>query len=113
MALLTVASAAAAGIDIVGAAATATTGDTFANTGKEFLLIKNGSGGTITVTLDHQNEPDGAVVTDPTVSIDNGVTKLIGPFSKGYYNDASGLVKATCSAVSSVTIKAIQFLPAS
>lgn len=104
MATLTVQTTARTGLDVAGASADAA-GDEWANTGEQVVLIKNGSGSGITVTLDFKATPDGAVVTDPTVSIGAGATKVIGPFSPAYYNDSTtGRAKVTCSAVTSVTI---------
>jgi hypothetical protein len=108
MATLTVQSTSRAGLDVAGTAADAA-GDEWANTGVEMILIKNGGGSGITVTLDFKATPDGATVTDPTVSIGAGATKVIGPFPPAYYNDTStGRAKATCSGVTSVTIVAFK-----
>lgn len=107
MALITVATAVDTGIDIVGAAVAAS--DTFANTGQEVVLINNGSGGSINVTITTPATVDGLAVEDRVVAVANGVTKAIGPFKTGVYNDsATGLVTVTCSATSSVTIKVIK-----
>lgn len=111
MALLTAANAGLAGVDLAGVTPGGS-GDTFANTGKEIVLIYNNSGGSINVTLDHQNLATGVVVTDPVVAVGNGVTKAIGPFPPGYYNDGSGLTKVTCSATTNVTIKVLKVTPA-
>jgi hypothetical protein len=112
MALLTVSTTArAAGLDIVGVTPTATTGDTFANTGAELLLVNNGSASPITVTIDYVPTADGNAVTDLAVTVAAGVTKAIGPFPPALYNDtgvSGGLVKATCSSVTTVTVKAIK-----
>lgn len=111
MATLTPVAVSLSGVDVAGVTPTASTGDVFANTGKEIVEIKNASGSPITVTLDHLNSPDGAVITDPTVTVADGITKAIGPFPPGYYNNGSGQVKVTCSAVTSVTIKVLQVTP--
>lgn len=97
-----------AGVDTVGAAADAT-GDEWANTGQEFVEIKNGGGGGITVTLNITALLDGAAAVNPTVSIAAGQTKIIGPFPTSIYNNAStGRAKVTYSGVTSVTVAAIQ-----
>lgn len=104
MATLTVGTTARTGLDCSGTTPTITTGDEFANTGVECILIRNGSGGSITVTLDFKATPDGATVTDPTVTIADGVMKILGPWPTAYYNDSStGRMKFTCSSVTSVT----------
>lgn len=112
MATLTVAAAARTGVDIVGVAPDAA-GDEWANTGKEVLLVNNASAGSINVTLDIKSTVDGAAVTDPVVAVGAGVTKMIGPFPTGIYNDSgTGRAKATCSATASVTVKVMQVAPA-
>src|SRR6185436_953607 len=105
MATLTPANVSRSGVDTVGAAATATTGDTWANTGAEIALVKNGSGSPINVTLDIQGEVDGQGATDPVVSVGAGVTKAIGPFPPAIYGSTA---KLTCSSVTSVTIKILK-----
>lgn len=112
MATLTVQTATRAGFDVVGVAADGA-GDEWANTGQEVIEVKNGGGGSITVTLDIKPTIDGAAVTDPTVTITAAQTKMIGPFPTGLYNDATtGRAKVTYSGVASVTIRAIKVPPA-
>lgn len=106
MAILTAATVSRAGVDVVGAAAGAG-GDSFANTGKEFLEVKNGGAASINVTLDIVATLDGQPVTDPVVAVGAGVTKIIGPFPTGIYNDANGRVNVSYSAVTSVTVKVL------
>jgi hypothetical protein len=107
MAVLTATPLTRSGVTITGVAAGAS-GDQVANTGKEFFLVTNGSGGSITVTLDMTATVDGVNPTDPTVAVPAGESRMIGPFPKGLYDDASGLVKITYSATTSVTVKALQ-----
>lgn len=108
MATLTVATLSRAGVDIVGVTPAAA-GDEFANTGQELVLIYNGSGAPITVTLDIKPTLDGNAITDRTVTVGAGVTKAIGPFPTGIYNDPdTGRAKISTSAQTSVTIKAIK-----
>ena len=108
MAALTVQTASRDGIDVSGVTPTASTGDTFANTGSEFLLVRNGSGAPITVTFDITATLDAQTVTDRAVTVGAGVKKLIGPFPTGWYNDGNASVKATCSAVTTVTVAAVK-----
>lgn len=105
-AVLTSTTVTRAGIDVVGVAAAAG-GDSFANTGKEFIEVKNGGAGAITVTLDVQTTLDGMAITDPTVSIAAGATKIIGPFPTHIFNDSNSRVNVTYSAVTSVTVKVL------
>lgn len=111
MATLTVTTVTRAGVDLAAAfVAAASGGDEFANTGQEYLHVKNASGSPITVTLDIKNAPDGLTVTDRTVTV--GATtghQVIGPFPVGNYNDStSNLAKVTYSAVTSVTVAVVK-----
>lgn len=103
MAILTPTAVSRAGNPLTSTAASAG-GDSFPNTGKEFLVIKNGGAAAITVTLDIQQTVDGQAVTDKTVSVAAGATVLIGPFPTGIYNDANGRVNITYSSVTNVTV---------
>lgn len=111
MAILTVAAVSRAGVDAAGAAADVA-GDSFPNTGAEFLLVKNGDAAPINVTLDIKATLDGAAVTDPVVAVAAGATMLIGPFPRGIYNDANGRVSVGYSAVTTVTVKALKLVAA-
>jgi hypothetical protein len=113
MALLTIATISRDGVDIAATdvPATVTTGDTWANTGGEFFYVNNGSGSSINVTFDIQATVDGQAVADRVVAVGAGIAKVIGPFPTGQYNDGSGLAKATCSAVTTVTVAVFKFTP--
>jgi hypothetical protein len=90
-------------------AAASAGGDNLAtNTGKEFLLVANGGGAPITVTLAFAATTlvDGQAPANKTVVVTNGTTKLIGAFPPGLYNDTNGTVAITYSAVTSVTVGA-------
>lgn len=109
MATLTVQTIARTGLETTYAAAAAG-GDQFANDGKEFLHVKNGSGGDITVTIESQvsSPPAGTAVTNQAVVVTAGEERMIGPFPKSAYNDASGYVQITYSGVTTLTIAAIK-----
>ena len=87
--------------------------------GRTFIEVANASGSSINVTITaittSATVPGVGAVTiaDIVVAVGNGVTKAIGPFPTGMYNNGSGLVLFTCSATSSVTAKALQINPAS
>lgn len=74
------------------------------------LLIKNGSGAPITITLQTGGTVGDLAIADPTVSIAAGAEKAIGPFS-GVFPQPSGAdagwVYVDYSAVASVTRAAI------
>lgn len=106
MATLTVITPTYAGA-VFSPAAAAGGGDKFVNTGNELLYIKNGGGGSITLTLDAQTI-NGLTITDPTVTVAAGVEKIIGPFDPRYFTDSSGFLNLSYSAVTSVTVAVIQ-----
>ena len=58
------------------------------NTGAIILEVKNNNAGTQTISFPFRASAtiDGVTPADKTVSIATGVTKLIGPFPPGYYN---------------------------
>ncbi len=110
MATLTVATAARTGIDMAGANC-AGGGDAFPNTGQEVVQIYNGDSGSHNVTVVTQRTSDGLTVAALVVAVAAGVTKTIGPFPTGLYNDGSGLVQLTYSAVTSQTVKVLKVAP--
>lgn len=96
------------------AAATSGDGDTFPNDGRTLLVVHNGSGGSITVTVDAQ-------VTEARVqhlgevtkaagggTVAAGVTQVFGPFAERAFNDATGMCEVTYSSAASVTVAAIR-----
>lgn len=113
MAVLTATSLVRTGINPVPSASADVAGDSVANPGADIaFIVANGSASEITVTLDIQAAgPDGATVTDPTVAVPAGETRMIGPFPTGIYNDANGRVGITYSAVTTVTVMAVRLNP--
>lgn len=108
MATLTVQRIVLTGIDQAYVAPTATTGDKFFNSGKTFLEVKNGSASPITVTVDAKAPCDLGEDHDLVVTVNAGVTKRIGPFSKRRFDDATELVSFVCSAVATVQVAAVE-----
>lgn len=91
-------------------------GDVVTNAdGKTFLLVRNGSGGSITVTVTEQIS--GTTVEDPVygtvskanaaVAIADGGTGVIGPFKKQAFNNASNQIEISYSGTTSVTVAAL------
>jgi hypothetical protein len=72
-----------------------------------WVEVNNGSGSPITVTLDITRIVDGQAVTDPTVTINAGVRKKIGPFTDDY-RQTDDYIWLTFSAVTSVTMAAFK-----
>lgn len=83
-------------------------GDQFANSGKEFLHVKNGGGGAVTVTIDSQTNCNFGHDHNIAVSVGAGEEWILGPFPKSRFNDSSGLVQITYSGVTSVTVAVIK-----
>lgn len=83
-------------------------GDTFVNTGREFVHIKNQSGGTITVTISSGSNKCSFGVSNAAHDITHALLTMtdamLGPFSKDQFNDASGNVNITYSGVTSLTL---------
>jgi hypothetical protein len=81
-------------------------GDVFDNGGNTILVVKNGSGGSITVTIsatDNQWDEDNV---DEGGSVANGETGIFGPLDPKRFNNASGQVDVSYSGTSSVEVKA-------
>lgn len=89
-------------------AAAAAGGDQFANSGREMIHLKNGAGVSQTVTTDSQEPCDQGFDHDNAVAIPAGEERMIGPFPKSRFDDASGKVQLTYSAVASLTIAVIK-----
>lgn len=73
----------------------AATGDghAFANTGETLVIIANAYTATITATFVTAREVDGLPVEDVDVTLGAGVTKIVGPFPTGVFNQTSGTYK--------------------
>ena len=85
-------------------------GDTFVNTGREFIYVKNGdaSGITVTFTTAGTFTSQSLALTDPAVSVGATDEMIIGPFDVGAFNNTSGQVAVAYSAVTSVTVAVFQ-----
>ncbi|MCP4566480.1 MAG: hypothetical protein GY841_02735 [FCB group bacterium] len=105
MASLTAQQIASSGLSPVLSAVAAS--DTFANTGREFIEVANGSGGSINVTIATPKTVDGLDVDDRIVAVPAGESRLIGPFPVGTYSTggvSGGIATVTCSVTTTVTI---------
>lgn len=84
-------------------------GDKVAPNDRGFLDVNNGSGASITVTVDVPgNTKYGQAAPDVAVAIAAGARRRIGPFPADLAQAADGLVAITYSAVTSVTVEALQ-----
>lgn len=105
MAALTVVSASATGATVSMVAA-AGGGDTFVNDGDAVLIVTNGGGGSINVTITPASTtPQGYTISPVVVAVAAGATKYIGPFDKNTFNNpTTGAVSVTYSGVTTVTV---------
>lgn len=83
--------------------------DVFTNNGRTILEVTNGSGSELTVSFTMTKTVDGETPGPKQVTIANGATKVIGPFSKDFYNDANGQVTVAYDEQTSVTAKCLTF----
>lgn len=114
MAAITVTKPTVAGTTLTTASASAG-GDTVANLrGRTVLVVDNGGGSSINVTLTAQQTSrpkDGTfpaqTVADQVIAVAAGARKYIGPIPAAFVN-ASGNVAIAYSGVSSVTVGALE-----
>lgn len=86
-------------------------GDKFTPGKTTILMVKNGGGSAVTVTVaTPATNPIGLPIDDVVVSVAAGATELIGPFPSQYFRDPAdtGLAHITYSAVTSVTVGALE-----
>ncbi len=77
--------------------------------GNHILVVKNGSGASVTVTIAIAAKVDGIAVTaGRQVIVAAGATTLIGPFPKDVYNQADGSVYVDFSANASVQVGVVE-----
>jgi hypothetical protein len=97
---------------VVTFAAAAGGGDAMACGANNSLRVTNGGGAPITVTIAIPAGASGypnVAYTSTAVSVTNGTTKEFGPIAAGLYQDpTTGLATITYSAVTSVTVAAVQ-----
>ncbi len=104
MATLTVYTPSVSGATFTAVAATVG-GDVVPNNGKTVLYVKNGGGGSITVTITPQNTtPSGFSLAPVAVVLATTVERMIGPFDPQYFNNSGGQIVITYSGVTSVTV---------
>lgn len=110
MAALTTQQIALAGTVITPVAATASTGDTFTADDHTWLMVVNGSGSSINVTITIAQKGPAATTIGPlVVAVAATTTKHIGPFPAAFFQDpVAGNCTVVCSAVTTVTIAAVR-----
>jgi hypothetical protein len=73
-----------------------------------YLLVKNGSGSTITVTLDSIGSVfNGLAVPDTAITVAAAEERLV-PLLRNYQSDTDGLAGVAYSAVTTVTVAVLQ-----
>jgi hypothetical protein len=107
MATLAIQPVAATGTALSFAAATSG-GDKCHVGDRSFLIVKNGSGASVTVTLATSETVDGFAVADNAVAVAAGAQTVIGPVERELYAATDGLCAITYSASASVTVASVQ-----
>ncbi len=106
--VLTAQTSARTGIALTFAAPDAVAGIEFNNaSNKSILLVKNDSASPVVVTFDVTATVDGLAIPDRQVSVAAGALEAIGPFND-LHTQSDGFVRATVSAVTSVTVALIK-----
>jgi hypothetical protein len=90
------------------AVAASSGGDSFPNTGTQYVYFKNASGSAITVTEVIQVTIDGVSVTGKTFSIPANSDALVGPYPTTTYNDTNSRMNFTYSSATSLTVAVFQ-----
>jgi len=88
-------------------------GDTFVPDLDTFVHIKNGSGGSITVTFVTPAVTQGLAIQDPAIVIAAGTEAMVGPFPAALFANSSGVCSITYSGVTSLTIGVFSVKPVS
>lgn len=83
-------------------------GDEFSNNGRVVLHVKNGGAAEITVTVISAKTCNQGFQHNITVAVAAGSDKMIGPFAPERFNNDAGRVAVTYSAVTSVTVAALE-----
>lgn len=83
-------------------------GDEFVNDGRTMLVVDNGGGAPVVVTVDSKLLSDYGTDEDNVVSVGAGSVAFIGPFQTKRFNGTSQLVSITYDGVASVTVAALQ-----
>jgi len=99
------------GLNPAYVAATATEGDKFRNTGKEFIHVINAGVGAVAVTVPTPAEISGLAIEDKVVSVPAGEDRMIGPFESALYNQSGadkGYCYVTYDQVATVTVAVLR-----
>lgn len=94
---------ASAGLNPTYAAPDAANGNTFVNNGKRWLLVRNGAGTTMTVTVRNPSTVDGIVVPDKVHTVPANGDRIIGPLPTTVWNQPDSSVYVDYSTSTSIT----------
>jgi hypothetical protein len=83
-------------------------GDSFVNSGRAYLHVKNGDTTDKTITVNSQTPCNYGFDHDAVVTVPAAGERIIGPFPKNRFDDANGQVQITYSAVTSVTVAVVE-----
>jgi hypothetical protein len=74
-------------------------------TGKELLLVTNGSGSSINVTISSHENCDQGSDHDLVIAVLNGTTRILGPFlpATRFANPSTGKIDVAWSATATIT----------
>jgi hypothetical protein len=100
-------------LDIAAAAVDQPNGNSFANTGLEKVIVVNGSGGSLTVTVAipaNQRSLNG-LATTKTYTVASAKTAILGPFDPSIFNQTTGVVNIDWSTGTSVTCSVVNHVP--
>ncbi len=83
-------------------------GNSFANTGREFLIVDNGTDDTaLTVTILSPVTVDGLAVTDLAATVALGVRRIIGPFPPSVYGSEVSVDWSSGTDIKACVVKAV------
>jgi hypothetical protein len=84
-------------------------GVSFRSSGRQILMVVNGSGSSINVTPQIAKQIEGLSVTSPARAVPAGATRFFGPFSDAYNQlDGKDTVFVDLSAVATVTVSLLE-----
>jgi len=78
-------------------------GDKFVPDENTFLLVRNDSGVSVTVTIVTPYAPLGLALADPVITVVAAAEATIGPFAPPYWANSAGQADVTFAPITSVT----------
>lgn len=85
-------------------------GNSFALTGKEFVIVDNSDASPHSITFTDQEASNRGFLTDKTVAVPAGERHVIGPFKKQRWQDSSGnmILSYSAGAQGNLTIQVLR-----